>query len=368
MNQWQQQNQAVWERIALAMPLRGLTWITCDRYVQRHALIAEFATRFPDGHHVCTTGWGYEENYFSPSNWTHEKLSLEAFFKLHFELNGGQFDGKPAVLHITAVDGYLPGKGRRSEFPTGEFMRDLEKQWESVCANLPFALVFWSGTSGFKDARLRMPRLVGGLSNRIHFDSKPFETKGIDVWICHFSWGNLGSFPNLDLTYTKLWTAYQLAQQGKLFQARQRISEALRLAEVDHDALTEGRCQVALGKGYMLDGDYEAAIEWLSEGIMTHILDHEGEDADEAIAVLAQLLTTLERYEEAAIFLIEAYNRGGEYGWTPREGIRAQFSIVLQKLVPERKQEVLMLLYDRGFRLGETDIDGAQFTDRYPWR
>ena len=139
------------------------------------------------------------------------------------------------------------------------------------------------------------------------------------------------------------------------------------MAEKEEDLVTEGRCQVALGKGYMLDGDYGSAIEWLSEGIMTHILDHEGEDADEAIAVLAKLLITMERYEEAVICLTEGYNRGGQYGWMPRQEIRTQFSILLQKIVQDRKREVLLLLYDKGFRLGETAIDGAAFTDRHPW-
>ncbi len=366
MNKFQQQNQAEWERIALAMPLSGMHWIVCDRYEKRQSLIREFAERFPDCQHICTTAWGFEENHFEPSEWTSQKLTLEAFLRLHFELNGGEFNGKPAILHLTAIESYLV-RNRFGEFPTGQFRRTLEVEWAAIAANLPFSLVFWSGPDCLAHTHERMPTFYKGLVGRYFFETNPFVPKQIDVWICHFTWGNLGSFSNLDLTYAKLWEAYQLALAGKELQARRRISEVFQIALEADDLVTKARCQVALGKGYMLDGDYDSAIEWLSEGIMTHILDYEGEDADEAIAILAKLLITLERYEEAVTCLIEAYNRGGQYGWMPRQEIRTQFSIVLQKLVPDRKQEVLLLLYDKGFRLGETKIDGSEFTDRHPW-
>jgi hypothetical protein len=76
MNKFQQQNQAEWERIALAMPLSGMHWIICDRYEKRQSLIGEFAERFRDCQHICTTAWGFEENYFEPYEWTSQKLTL----------------------------------------------------------------------------------------------------------------------------------------------------------------------------------------------------------------------------------------------------------------------------------------------------
>lgn len=130
--------------------------------------------------------------------------------------------------------------------------------------------------------------------------------------------------------------------------AQQRFKTAMGLAKEQENTFIKGLVLKEQGGIAARNKDYQLAEElyWSSADVL--LLDQESDDAQISMQLLAALWMSLERYEEAALVLIEAYNLF-EYH---KRGINYKLvqllDFAIEKLGREREDELLLSLFDCG--------------------
>lgn len=190
---------------------------------------------------------------------------------------------------------------------------------------------------------------LGDLERARHFFQWSVDTAGPDISDGH--------------NHARVKLAQVLKELGRDKEADRHMADVALSSKSLGDSIAFMSASTYFARSHMEQGKYDEGIATLRMGLEELYRDHEYGDLELGLCELARYYLVLGRTEEAVLALKRAYNLNRKYAWDPHRQVLSMMAFALLQLDPVRSEEARMSLYDNGFRMGLSKVDGSLFKD-----